>query len=316
MSTAAAAPQTNGIPPSSAASSSQTLTNNNTQQTNATTTSQQSPTTITNSQSQPNSQPSQQPQQPAAAAAAAAPPPQSQPPQQPPHHPLGPAPGGNSITAPRPREARTIELLLTAQGVTAFEQRVPLLLLDFAYRHTSAVLQDALQLSADPYTFAAGAKASSTTGQVPVNVGDATVTASAVQLAISSRLGFQFRSSGGAASKDWLMDLAKERNKVALSRIPASEWGVRLPGERFVLSGTSWGLRDVWAGQEAMEDTSDDDDVDGNAKRRDQMPDGMMEGVETAEDIGGDGVEGGTIDDVFGDEAMDEDDEDEEMIEV
>ncbi|KAK4128913.1 transcription factor TAFII-31, partial [Parathielavia appendiculata] len=168
-----------------------------------------------------------------------------------------------------PRDARTIELLLTAQGVTSFEQRVPLLLLDFAYRHTSSILSDALHLAADPYTSHAGARPSAASGAAPVNVGEATITSNAVQLAIASRLGFQFRGGGGGgigggggggASKDWMMELARETNKHALPRVAPSEWGVRLPSERFVLSGVAWGLRDVLAGQEGEEESSEEEE--------------------------------------------------------
>ncbi|KAK5663730.1 hypothetical protein OQA88_4161 [Cercophora sp. LCS_1] len=258
------APQANGIPPSSA---SQTL--------------------------PPPTQPSQtsQPTQTASQATTLAPSQQALH-----HHP----PMTPSATAPRPRDARTIELLLTAQGVTSYEQRVPLLLLDFAYRHTSAVLSDALHLAADPYTSHAGARPSASSGAAPVNVGDAAISSNAVQLAIASRLGYQFRSGGGGISKEWMLENARERNKVALPRVQPSEWGVRLPSERFVLNGLSWGLRDVWAGQEG-EESSEDEEGAGEA----------MEGIET-EDVGGDGVEGGTMDDVFGDEGL----EDEEMVEV
>ena len=216
------------------------------------------------------------------------------------------APTSPSAAAPRPRDQRTLELLLTAQGVTAFEQRVPLLLLDFAYRHSSAVLNDALHLSADPYTSHAGAKPSASSGAVPVNPGEATITSNAVQLAIASRLGFQYR--GGGASKDWLLELAKERNKVALPRIAPSEWGVRLPSERFVLSGTSWSLKDVWAGPDGDEEEDDDEDEEMPEMALGGGPAGSgdaMEGVET-EDIGGDGVEGGTAADIFGDDVDDE----------
>jgi transcription initiation factor TFIID subunit 9B len=101
------------------------------------------------------------------------------------------------------------------------------------------------------------------------------------------------------------MELARERNKGALPRVMPSEWGVRLPGERFVLSGVSWGLRDVWAGQEGMEDSSEEEG-DGD----EMMLDGPGQGG-AAEDVGGDGVEGGTMEDMFG-EGM----EDEEMAEA
>ena len=277
--------QTNGAPPSSA---SQTVagTQPNTSQMSQTGTQSQSQTVVqssqpTQSQSQPQPQQLQQAQQPTSP----------------------------STSVPRPRDARTIELLLTAQGVTSYEQRVPLLLLDFAYRHTSAVLSDALHLSADPYTSHAGARPSAASGAAPVNVGDASVSANAVQLAIISRLGFQFRGGGGGGggggvSKEWMLEMARERNKVALPRVAPAEWGVRLPSERFVLNGLSWGLRDVWAGQredESEEEEEDEATAGGEA----------MEGVET-EDVGGDGVEGGTMGDVFGDDGL----EDEEMVEV
>ncbi|CAK7272961.1 Transcription initiation factor TFIID subunit 9 [Sporothrix epigloea] len=233
--------------------------------------------------------------------------------------------------APRPRDVRTMELLLTAQGVTAYEARLPQLLLDFAYRHTSSVLSDAIHLSADPYTSHAGSKPSASSGaaaMAPAGT-DASVSANAVQLAIASRLAFQFRggaggaSAGGGASKEWLLELARERNKVALPRVGAIEWGARLPSERFVLSGVSWGLRDAWApGAAATED--DDDDGDDELETMESamlgkkkalagggMDDGdvaMTDGT-AAEDVGGDGVEGGTIDDVFADDDMMEDEE-------
>ncbi|KAK4164130.1 transcription initiation factor TFIID subunit 9B [Cladorrhinum sp. PSN259] len=297
--TVASTPQPNGsssgaaaVPSSSAAATSQTLTNNDTQ--NPT-----SQNTITNSQSQPQSQSVQQQPQPQQQQHVS-----FQPSQQSHAH-------NNNSAAPRPRDGRTIELLLTAQGVTAFEQRVPLLLLDFAYRHTSAVLQDALHLSADPYTSQAGSKPTANSGVAPVNVGDAAVSANAVQLAIAARLGFQFRGGGGQTSKDWMLEVAKERNKIALPRVPPTEWGTRLPGERFVLSGQGWGLRDVWEGQgDISSDEQDQEDED--ADMEDAM--GGDKPVDE-EDVGGDGVEGGTMGDVFGDQGMDED-EDEEMVEV
>ncbi|KAG6008758.1 hypothetical protein E4U21_003956 [Claviceps maximensis] len=211
-----------------------------------------------------------------------------------------------STADPRPRDSRLVELLLTSQGVTAYEQRVPLLLLDFAYRHTSSVLNDALHLSGDPYVTQAGSKPSAAAGATALAAGDAPITANGVKLAIGARLGYQFRggSSGGGISKDYMQELARERNKVALPRIVPNEWGIRLPSERFVLSGTSWGLKDMW--DEIGDDDDDDDDGDidvddnGDAKG---APDGdAMEGIEgpEPEDVGGEDVEGGTVEDVFG----------------
>jgi len=66
-----------------------------------------------------------------------------------------------------------------------------------------------------------------------------------VKLAIGARLSYQFRggSTGGGISKEYMQELARERNRVVLPKIVPNEWGVRLPSERFVLSGTSWGLK-------------------------------------------------------------------------
>ena len=100
-----------------------------------------------------------------------------------------------------------------------------------------------------------------------------------------------------------MQELARERNKVALPRIVPNEWGVRLPSERFVLSGTSWGLKDMWDEADDEEDEEIDDAQEHGVD--------AMEGVEgpDPEDVGGDGVEGGTVEDVFGNGG------DEEMVE-
>ncbi|UZP33245.1 hypothetical protein NXS19_001061 [Fusarium pseudograminearum] len=184
------------------------------------------------------------------------------------------------------------------QRVTAYEPRVPLLLLDFAYRHTSSVLSDALHLSGDPYVTQAGSKPSANAGAISAPAGDAAVTANAVKLAIAARLSYQLRggNAGGGISKEYMQELARERNKVALPKIVPSEWGVRLPSERFVLSGTSWGLKDVW--DEDDEDDEEEMDQGGDA----------MEGIEgpEPEDVGGDGVEGGTVEDMFGEDVDEE----------
>ena len=215
-----------------------------------------------------------------------------------------PASQPTSASDPRPRDARLIELLLTSQGVTAYEQRVPLLLLDFAYRHTSSILSDALHLSGDPHVTHAGSKPSAASGATATAPGEAPITANAVKLAISARLSYQFRggSTGGGISKEYMQELARERNKTALPKIVPNEWGVRLPSERFVLSGTSWGLKDMWEGDEG-DDEEDEDDNEAEPRGAD-----AMEGIEgpEPEDVGGEEVEGGTVDDVFGDDVDEE----------
>ncbi|KAF7513855.1 hypothetical protein GJ744_006469 [Endocarpon pusillum] len=52
-------------------------------------------------------------------------------------------------TTKRPRDARLIHLMLSSLGVSAYQERVPLQLLDFAYRYTSSVLGDAAHIQAE-----------------------------------------------------------------------------------------------------------------------------------------------------------------------
>ncbi|KAI0169104.1 transcription initiation factor IID, 31kD subunit-domain-containing protein [Hypoxylon sp. FL1284] len=276
-------PQTNGVSSSSTAGPSQA----NSQPTQTTAASSGS-TTVPNTQAT------------AATASSANQPPQQQPSTSspvPPH-------------VPRPRDSRMMELLLTSQGVTSYDQRVPLLLLDFAYRHMSAVMSDALHLSTDPYVSQAGARPSGSSGAVPSApaAGDASVSVGAVHLAIASRQAFQFRggaggghNGGGGASKDWLQELARDRNRTALPRILANEWGVRLPNERFVLSGRSWGLKDSW---DAAAD--DDDDEDGYSDDEEMVD--IVEGPKKdAPAAGAEEGGGGGLDELLEDDVGDED---------
>lgn len=276
-----AAPQTNGVPSSSPPGSNSQLANNTQSQTSQPASNPQTQSTqpATNGVAS-NSQTSQSQAQPSAVA-----------------NNQSAAPNSPTNTAPKPRDQRTVELLLNAQGVTAFESRVPLLLLDFAYRHTASVLADSLYLGADPYTTHAGSKPSASAGataSVPGTGGDATVSANAVRLAIGSRLSYQFHGGGGVGnggiSKDAMANMAAERNKIALPRVPPNEWGIRLPSERFVMTGMGWGIKEVLS--RAEDDSEDDDD--------DQEMVDAMEVQPNDEDVGGDGVEGGTLEDVFG----------------
>lgn len=185
-------------------------------------------------------------------------------------------------------------MLLSSLGCTAYQERVPLQLLDFAYRHSSGILSDALHLSSD----AAISQQSRARGDA--NAGgnrdaDGQVSVQAVQLAISSRLQYQFSGggSGGGLSKEWMLEQAQARNRVALPRVLQNEWGVRLPSERFVLTGVPWGLKGEWV--------EEDDEImggTGNAAGGDSM-EGVVNHSQTQEE-GGEDEEGGTMEDLFG----------------
>ncbi|KAG9228662.1 transcription initiation factor IID, 31kD subunit-domain-containing protein [Amylocarpus encephaloides] len=184
----------------------------------------------------------------------------------------------------RPRDARLIHMLLSSLGVTAYQERVPLQLLDFAYRHSSSILSDALHLSSDAYQ-SQQTRAKDAPPGGGARDADGQVSSSAVQFAIASRLQYQFGggNGGGGLSKEFLLETAQKRNAVGLPRVLLNEWGVRLPGERFVQTGVPWGLKGEWA----LED--------------DEPEDTAMGGVETAEEEGMEGgEEGGRMEDLFG----------------
>lgn len=184
----------------------------------------------------------------------------------------------------RPRDARLIHMILSSLGVTAYQERVPLQLLDFAYRHSSSILSDALHLSSDAYMSQQVRGRDAPPGGF--RDADGQVSVNAVQLAIHSRLQYQFGGgNGGGLSKEFLLETAQARNKVALPRVLQNEWGVRLPSERFVLTGVPWGLQEEWKGEE--EDSPEA--MEGLQATEEQ-------GTEETEDI----EEGGTVDDIFG----------------
>ncbi|KAG0645755.1 Transcription initiation factor TFIID subunit 9 [Hyphodiscus hymeniophilus] len=226
-----------------------------------------------------------------------------------PSAPSQPGPVSMSITQPsvpstsiqdnglgkRPRDARLIHMLLSSLGVTAYQERVPLQLLDFAYRHSSSILSDALHLSSDAY-ISQQTRARDAPPGGGFRDADGQVSANAVQLAIQSRLQYQFNGGNSAGlSKEFLLETAQKRNATALPRVLQNEWGVRLPSERFVLTGVPWGLKDEFPNEEP--ETANGD---------------QMDGVETAEEIGIEGEEGGTMDDIFGTGDVDQDMEHEE----
>lgn len=186
-------------------------------------------------------------------------------------------------------------MLLSSLGVTAYQDRVPLLLLDFAYRHTSSILSDALHLSSDAYISQQTRAKEAPTGAAAMKDVDEKVTMSAIHLAIQSRLQYQFQGgqSGGIA-KEFLLEAAEQRNKVALPRVGGTDWGVRLPAEKFVLSGVPWSLTDEWEGDDEVEE--DGDVAMGGVDKADA----------TEEAVDGEGVEGGTANDLFGEDFEDE----------
>ena len=183
----------------------------------------------------------------------------------------------------RPRDARLVHMILANLGVTSYQERVPLQLMDFAYRYTSSTLQDALHLSQEAQIQSGKGGAANT----DLNA----ITLPSLRLSVASRTHYQFNPT---LPKEFYQDLATERNRVALPQWPRDS-GLKLPPERYRLTGTGWSLKDEWESET---------EVDTNAGQ-DGGPLGDME-----VDFGGGEEEEERMEDVFGEqEANGEDQE-------
>lgn len=158
----------------------------------------------------------------------------------------------------RPRDARLIHFVLSQQGIHSYQERVPLQLLDFAYRYTSGILNDSLRLAADGY--GAGNERGKRGGGGAVGE-DGGITVTSLRQAIASRTGYAFQ---GALPKEFMLEQAAERNRLALPRVERG-YGVQLPPEKFCLTGTSWGLKEEWDSEtEVDEEDESGAEVAGN----------------------------------------------------
>ncbi|KAL1599438.1 Transcription initiation factor TFIID subunit 9 [Nothophoma quercina] len=157
----------------------------------------------------------------------------------------------------RPRDARLIHLLLANMGVSAYTERVPLQLLDFAYRYTSGVLTDALAYeppvpSSLPHS---EKKKRDPTAEEGISL-------NALRTSVAGRAAVMGHGASSALGKEFLAEIASERNRVALPRVER-EFGVRLPPERYCFTGVGWGVKEAWETDEVEGDGSDDEMGDG-----------------------------------------------------
>lgn len=211
-------------------------------------------------------------------------------------------------------------MLLASLGVTAYQDRVPLQLLDFAYRYTSNVLQDAVHLATEGYAGAVG-DAAGNTGKNANSAEVNGVSLPALRLSIASRLHYQFQTG---LPKEFLMDVASERNRIALPGVsrgfdaaapggpngaPAAAAnqsvmmaGMRLPPERFCLTGMGWNMKDEWDSEgEEEEDIPDAPPQGEKEDDEEEEDDGKMEdifGEDTAMGEAGDADEDQKMNDV------------------
>lgn len=195
----------------------------------------------------------------------------------------------------RPRDARVIHLVLSSLGIHSYQERVPLQLLDFAYRYTSSVLSDSLRLSAEGYSAqnerAGGRRAAGANNE------DGSITVTALRQAIAARTGYHF---AGPLPKEFMLEQATERNRLALPKVERG-YGVQLPPEKYCLTGVGWNLKDEWESEEDGEgDGEEAKESSSTEGREDQRMGGMEdhasedeEGVGRMEDVFGEDGEGG-----------------------
>ena len=229
----------------------------------------------------------------------------------------------DSGSTPRPRDARTLHMLLNALSIPSYQDRIPLLLLDFAYRYTMGTLSDAQHLASEGYGSATGpvggagarARESAREGELNVQI---------VRMAVASRAAASTggAGSGGAGSggglaggggtgagtgagvqclpKESMMELGRDVNAVRLG-VGEGEglgrFGVRLPGEKYVLSGVGWGLDgvpEVEGGSLGFDGVDEDDDgEDGAAVTSAGVDQAMPNAGEREEEDAEDGDEDG-----------------------
>ncbi|RYO14553.1 hypothetical protein AA0111_g11948 [Alternaria arborescens] len=187
---------------------------------------------------------------------------------------MNPAFPGTSLSDPgtskRPRDARLIHLILANMGVHAYTERVPLQLLDFAYRYTSSILSDAISYE-PPLPTTSGSKkraaggAAATGGAGGEGDSGEGVSLAALRTAVGARAAGTFQATLG---KEFMSEVAQERNRIALPRVER-EFGIRLPPERYCFTGVGWGVKGAWEDEEEVGDegVGDDDemDLDGGA---------------------------------------------------
>lgn len=142
-----------------------------------------------------------------------------------------------------PRDVRLLHLILASLGITQYQDHVPLQLMDFAYRYSYGVLQDAVL-----YHDHAGSLGTNNLKTYPLTVED-------IRLAVAARTNYQFKP---APPKALLLEVAAEKNKKALPAVMAG-WGLRLPPEKYCLTSKDWTLAEQAEEEEEMKNVDADE---------------------------------------------------------
>ena len=192
------------------------------------------------------------------------------------HHAFPSLSAADDGSAKRPRDLRLIHLVLANLGVSSYQERLPLQLIDFAYRYVAGILQDSLQYQ-EAYGNVSGSGKAHAAGTHEANG----VSLGALRAAVEARTRYQFSPT---LPKEFYLELASERNAVALPPI-GKDYGVRLPPEQYCLTGVGWNMKDEWdqVDEEKVQEPDDmtiEHELEGATEDDEQM--------ETMEDVFGD----------------------------
>ncbi|KAI8068238.1 transcription initiation factor IID, 31kD subunit-domain-containing protein [Gongronella butleri] len=118
----------------------------------------------------------------------------------------------------QPPDATIVSLVLQSLGVNDYDPKVVQQLLEFAHRYTADVFQDALVYSEHA-------------NKNELDLED-------IQLAIQGRVNHSFTNP---PPKEFLLELAEEKNKTPLPLIP-EKYGTRLPSDKYCLTGLNFSI--------------------------------------------------------------------------
>lgn len=127
-----------------------------------------------------------------------------------------------------PRDVKLLHLLFAANSIDAYEDHVPLQLMDFAHRYTVSMLKDAVV-----YSDHGNMSNLTMTNAGNTGAADKLISVDDIKLASKARLDYQFRN---AQTRELFLELANEKNKKPLPNCIPS-FGVRLPPEKYCFTG-------------------------------------------------------------------------------
>ena len=115
------------------------------------------------------------------------------------------------------------------------------------------MLSDSLRLSAEGYAGQVERTGGRGRGGAGADAaGGEGITVTSLRQAIASRSGYTF---SGHLPKEFMLEQAAERTRVALPKVERSSSGVQLPPEKDCLTGTAWNLKEEWESDEEDDDS-------------------------------------------------------------